>query len=142
MDRGSSKHGPRLDDEMAHETRGITQGSPTDGRAEEWHEPEPPGEDQPEASAVPYRDAGEAGGSPTGMTPGEREQRSRLGQYLRRSVFPADRTALIDEARENNAPDDIAARLSHLPAGVTYQTVAEVWAGLVDTSEDELEQRF
>ena len=138
MDRGSSKHGPRVDEQMAAETRGPVQG----GRTEEWREPEPSGEDQPEASLVPSPDAGEAGGSPTGMTAEERERRSRLGRFLRRSVFPADRPTLIDEARENNAPEDMVATLGRLPDGVTYQTVAEVWAGIVDVPEEELEQRF
>jgi len=142
MDRGSSKHGPRLDEQMARETQGLTQGAPTDGRAEEWREPEPAGEDQPEPGVVSHRDSGEAGGSPTGMTPDEREERSRLGRYLRRSVFPADRDALVTEAEENNAPADVVAPLRRLPHGVQYATVAEVWAGIVDVPEEELEQRF
>jgi hypothetical protein len=142
MDRGSSKHGPRLDEQMEQETRGIVQGGPSDGRVEEWHDPEPSGEDQPDVGVVPHPDAGETGGAPTGMTPEEREDRSRLGRYLRRSVFPADRAALIAEARENDAPDDIVARLGRLPDGPTFQTVAEVWAAWVDVPEEELEQRF
>ena len=48
MERGSSKHGPRLDNEMEHEVRGMLQGKPgSGGRVEEWHDPEPSGEDQP-----------------------------------------------------------------------------------------------
>jgi hypothetical protein len=142
MDRGNSKHGPRLDDEMAHEARGTTQGHPGDARAQEWREPEPAGEDQPAPGAVPHTDAGQMGGSPTGMTPEEREERSRLGRYLRRSAFPADRAALIAEARENQAPDTVVATLRGVPDGVEFQTVAEVWAAYVRVPEDELEQRF
>jgi hypothetical protein len=142
MDRGSSKHGPRLDEQMEQETRGMVQGGPSDARAEEWHESEPSGEDQPDVGVVPHTDAGEMGGSPTGMTPEEREERSRLGRYLRRSVFPADPDALVREARENQAPDDVVGRLRSLPDGPTFQTVAEVWAAYVDVPEDQLEQRF
>ena len=41
MDRSSDKHGPRLDDEMKKEAEGqVRSGRPT--RAEEWHDPEPP----------------------------------------------------------------------------------------------------
>ena len=128
---------------MAKESRGTTtQGGPVDARAEEWREPEPSGEDQPEVRVVPHLDAGGVGGSPTGMTPEEREQRSRLGRYLRRSAFPADRAALITEARENEAPDDIVNTLRRLPEGTRFQTVAEVWAAYVHTPEEELEQRF
>jgi hypothetical protein len=40
MDRSTSKHGPRLDDEMKKEVEGqVRSGHPT--RAEEWHDPEP-----------------------------------------------------------------------------------------------------
>ncbi len=83
-----------------------------------------------------------AGSAPTGMTSAERDARSRLGRYLRRSVFPANRAQLLAEARENGAPDDIEQALRRLPDEGAYQTVAEVWASLMDTSEEEIEQRF
>jgi hypothetical protein len=142
MDRGSSKHGPRLDEEMAHETRGLTQGGPGDGRAEEWRDPEPSGEDQPEEGAVPELDGGWPGGAPSGMTPEEREARSRLGRYLRRSAFPADSDGLLADAEQTQAPDDIVAVLRRLPAGRTFGTVAEVWAALYGEPEQHLEGRF
>jgi hypothetical protein len=142
MERGSSKHGRRLDEQMEQETRGMVQGGPSDGRAQEWHDPEPPGEDQPDVGAVPHPDAGERGGAPTGMTPEDREERSRLGRYLRRTAFPADRAALIAEAADNQAPDAVVAKLRRLPEGPKFQTVAEVWAAYVRVPEDELEQRF
>jgi len=45
-DRGSSKSGPKLDDERKKEVEGqIRSGHPT--RAEEWHDPEPPVEEPP-----------------------------------------------------------------------------------------------
>ena len=47
--RGSDKHNPREDDELKHELEGTLRGTgPT--RAEEWHDPEPPADDDP---AVP-----------------------------------------------------------------------------------------
>lgn len=40
MDRSTSKHGPRLDEQMKKEVEGqMRAGHPT--RAEEWHDPEP-----------------------------------------------------------------------------------------------------
>jgi hypothetical protein len=47
MQRDSDLHGPRVDDEMEHEVRGMVQGNrPT--RAQEWRDPEPPaGDDDP-----------------------------------------------------------------------------------------------
>lgn len=40
MERSTSKHGPRLDEQMKKEVDGqVRSGHPT--RAEEWHDPEP-----------------------------------------------------------------------------------------------------
>lgn len=47
MERGSDKHGPRLDEEMDRETESITSGSPIEARVEESREKEGPGEGEP-----------------------------------------------------------------------------------------------
>lgn len=47
MERGSDKHGPRLDDEMARETRSLTDGAPIEARSDESRMKEPPGDDEP-----------------------------------------------------------------------------------------------
>ncbi len=132
MDRGSSKHGPRLDDEMAREVRGTVQGV-AGSRAEEWREPEPAGEDQPEAAEVPAGDR--PSGVPQGMTSEEVEQRSELGRYLDLSALPADREALRRTAEKNNAPDAVLDLLDRLPAGRSFETVSEVWAVLGHANE-------
>ena len=49
MPRESDQHGPRQDDALKEEVRGMVRGTgPT--RAEEWRDPEPPADDDP---AVP-----------------------------------------------------------------------------------------
>ncbi|HEX5741118.1 MAG TPA: hypothetical protein VFY17_06130 [Pilimelia sp.] len=53
MERGSTKHGPRLDDEMRHEVDGVIKGGLGGGRAEEYREPEPAGDDQPQPHSMP-----------------------------------------------------------------------------------------
>lgn len=131
-----------MDDEMAAETRELTWDGPSGGRTADWHDPEPAGEDQPEAALVPELDADRGGGAPSGMTARERDARSRLGRYLRRSVFPTEREQLIREARQARAPDDIVATLHHLPAEEKFRNVADVWAALRHKPESELEQRF
>jgi hypothetical protein len=46
VERGSSKHGPRVDEELEHELEGTVRANrPT--RAEEWRDPEPPADDDP-----------------------------------------------------------------------------------------------
>jgi hypothetical protein len=132
MERGSSKHGPRLDDEMAHEVRGIVQGN-VDSRVEEFHDPEPAGEDQPDPSRVPG--GTQTGGAPPGMTYDEVEERSRLGRFVPMASLPGDRERLIAGARELNAPDDVIAQLSRLPEG-RYETVSQIWAALGHHNEE------
>ncbi|MEV4756517.1 DUF2795 domain-containing protein [Micromonospora sp. NPDC049559] len=132
MERGNSKHGPRLDDEMSRETA-STVGNTAGSRAEEWRQPEPAGEDQPEPTRAPQNDTRSS--APKGMTPAEVEQRSRLGRYISLSVLPADRSALRSNAEENEAPDDILAALDRLPPDREYQTVSQVWAALGHDNE-------
>jgi hypothetical protein len=133
MERGNTKHGPRLDEQMEHEVRGLVQGGATP-RAEEWHDPEPPGEDQPDASWVPGGRSTE--GAPPGMTPDEVEGRSRLGRYVPRAALPGDRERLLAGARELNAPDDVLAQLDRLPDGERYETVNQIWAALGHHNEE------
>ena len=133
MERGSSKHAPRLDDQMAHEVRGIVQGG-QGTRADEFHDPEPSGEDQPESSRVPG--GTRTGGAPPGMTYDEVEQRSRLGRFVQMASLPGDRDKLLAGARDLNAPDDILAQLGQLPAGEEFQTVNQIWAALGHHNEE------
>ncbi len=133
MDRGSSKHGPRLDEQMGHEVRGIVQGG-VNSRAEEPNDPEPPGEDQPDAT---WEGAGEhTGGAPPGMTSEEVEQRSRLGRYIPRTSLPGDREDLLAGATELNAPDDVLELIGRLPADTEFETVSQAWAALGHHNED------
>jgi hypothetical protein len=126
MERGNSKHGPRLDEEMEREVRGLLQGQPGSSRAEEWHDPEPSGEDQPEAAEFPEPGQDRPGGTPSGITAPGTEQRARFAGYLNRSLFPADRDGLRRAAVANNAPDDVLAVLDRLPDG-EFPNLAAVW---------------
>jgi hypothetical protein len=47
MERGSSKHSQREDDALKDELRGTLQGNRS-SRAEEWRDPEPPADDDPD----------------------------------------------------------------------------------------------
>jgi hypothetical protein len=121
---------------MAHEVQTHLQGRGAGGRAEEWRQPEPAGEDQPEIGWIPggTRDI-RAGGAPGDLTADEVEARSRLGRYLDLSALPGDREALRRSAEEHREPADVLDELDRLPAGATYRTVNEVWAALGHTNE-------
>jgi hypothetical protein len=47
MQRGSDKHGPREDEQLKHDLQGMLRGN-RPSRVEEWHDPEPPADDDPE----------------------------------------------------------------------------------------------
>ncbi|MFI6128805.1 DUF2795 domain-containing protein [Micromonospora sp. NPDC051141] len=134
MERGSSKHSPRVDDQMSSEVSGLVQGPGAGGaRVDEFRQAEPSGEDQPEATTAPAGDL--RTGSPQGMSSTDVEARSRLGRFIGMAALPGDRDALVANARENEAPADIVAALEGLPDDTRYQTVSEVWAALGHRNE-------
>lgn len=134
MERGSHKHGPRLDEQLSPEVSGLVQGPGTGGsRVDEFREAEPAGEDQPGVTTAP---AGELRtGAPKGMSSEDVERRSRLGRFIGMSALPGDRGTLLGSARENEAPDEVIAELERLPDGTRYRTVSEVWAALGHKNE-------
>jgi hypothetical protein len=136
---GSSTNSPRRDDELAAETSGYTQGGGSAPRVEEWHDPEPSGEDQPAASELD--ESAGVGGSPPGMDAEDVAGRSELARYVSPSAFPGDRAALVASARDNNAPDHIVSQLDGLPDGRRYVNVSAVWEALGHGIEAD-DQRF
>lgn len=136
MERGSDKHGPRVDEEMAHEVEGLLRAGRST-HAEEWKDPEPAGEDQPDVD----RDPGGTlvGGTPEGMTEQDVETRSELAQALGKEVYPATGGRLVEVARERAATDRVIDLLRRLPAQDSFQNVQEVWAALGGGTE---QQRF
>jgi hypothetical protein len=122
MEAGSTKHGPHVDDELKRETLGLVQGGRAT-HAEEWRDPEPPGEDQPGDPVL-------VGGTPPGLRPEEVEARSELARYLIPSLFPAVGQVLMEAAAGNQAPQSVLDRLRGLPTGKEYANVADVWRSL------------
>ncbi len=115
MERGSDKHSPRVDDELATEVRGILQGV-AGGRTEEGRVAEPSGEDQPDVSGI--------------LDDDEVDDLSRFGRYIGRSALPGDRDKLRQSAEVLLAPDDVLADLDSLPPGREFHTVTEIWTAL------------
>jgi Protein of unknown function (DUF2795) len=116
-DRGSDKHGTRIDEEMKHETRGLEQGAPVEPRAEESRQQEAAAEGQPAPDTRPQIETlGEA--------------RGELARHVEPSVFPTDKDGLLASASRQSAPQDVMATLARLPDGKTFQTFEEVWETL------------
>lgn len=128
MERGSDKHSARLDDELASETASITHGAPVESRAEEWHQAEPAGEDEPPVS--PFPAGHDEAVAPGAFTPGEIEARSELARWLPPHCFPGVREQLIGAVIDADAPTAVVDRLRDLAAGREYVNVGDVWTAL------------
>jgi hypothetical protein len=124
VDRDSSKHGPRLDDELARETDSLGRGAPIESRVEEGREKEGPGEDE--------RDVDARTGPASRLGADEVEARRELSRHLRPTVFPAARDRLVAEAQQNAAAAPVVEALRALPAGIEFRTAHEIWIGLTE----------
>ena len=116
MERASDKHGPRIDDALAQDTRSVVQGAPIESRNADERLQE--GGEGPEAVAGPDLDHD------------ERAARSELARHLRPSAFPGDRDTLVTVARDEHAPQAVVDALQGLPAGEEYGNVEAVWEAL------------
>jgi hypothetical protein len=127
MQRGSDRHGQRLDEELGREAAGVRTGSSAT-HAEEDHSAEPSGEDQPDVERAPEGTMG--GGASEGLTAEQVEQRSEIARWLDRSHYPAVREVLIGDAIDNHAPDAVIAALKRLPSGREYANTEALWEAL------------
>jgi hypothetical protein len=119
----STKHSPRVDDELEHEMQGMLRGERAN-RAEEWREVEPQAEGDPDIDRAP--DGTLVGGTPVGMDADAVVARAELARWLDRADFPSSGSGLVEAAREHHAPDAVVAELGRLPEGDTYERVGDV----------------
>jgi hypothetical protein len=128
MERVSSKHGPQLDDQMARETKGLIHGRGAGVRSQEWREAEPPAEGEPEPAWAleGYLDVAEGGE----IDADRRDWRAKIGSFLHKGVFPANRDALVAAAQAAGAPEDVLSALSGLPAESDYANARDLWGAL------------
>jgi hypothetical protein len=103
------------DDEMKHELRGLLRsGHPT--RTEDWNDPEPPAEDDPEVYRAPMLPW--TSGRPSSAT-----VRLELARSLTRHDFPAQPSELARVLRHGNAPDALVRQVSRLPRSTRYRNL-------------------
>lgn len=127
MQQRGDKHGPLQDENLKGETQGLEK-SDRETRTEEWRAQEPSGEDQPDADRAP--DDMYTGAAPPGMSSNDVEGRAELAIHLDARIYPAGRDALIENLRENNAPDRLLDQVAGLPKGREFRNVQEVWEAL------------
>jgi hypothetical protein len=122
----SGTHGPREDDALKREVRSELQANRAT-RAEEWLEPEPPGEDEPEATWVLE---GRPGGTPPGEDWETIELRSNLARHLDRAAFPASRAHLLETLAGHQAEQPLLDLVSSLPESATFANLGELLRAL------------
>ncbi|MFL6097409.1 MAG: DUF2795 domain-containing protein [Blastococcus sp.] len=119
----STKHSPRVDDELEHEIEGMIRGGRST-RAEEWRDPEPVAEGEPDVDTVPNGTL--VGGTPVGMDADAVESRAELARWLDRADFPSTGAGLVEAARDHRAPGAVVAELERLPDGDTFERIGDV----------------
>ena len=130
LERQSTKHSPRLDDELHGEVEPLLRGGPVDARVAEDRDPEPAADGEPSPTAFPATDAYFGLGHDTPSA------RRELSRWLAHEAFPGDREALLTRAREVEAPVPVVAALEGLPDGTrSYHTVYDVWEALTGETE-------
>ena len=119
----STKHSPRVDDDLEHETQGMMKAERAT-RAEEWREVEPQAEGDPAVDADPAGTL--TGGTPVGMDADAVTVRAELARWLTRAPFPGGRDDLVEAARDHRAPDAVVSELERLPEGHTFGQIGDV----------------
>jgi hypothetical protein len=120
MDRLSTKHGPRVDDQLKHELGALTQGAPAESRVEEEREQEAPSDGEPTATTRPERDEF------LGLGADAATARREISRHLGLHAFPGQRDALVEHARGEGAGDAVLDALRGLPADREFATVYDV----------------
>ncbi|MFK4121310.1 DUF2795 domain-containing protein [Streptomyces longwoodensis] len=120
MQRGSDRLSVHRDDEMKHELQGLLRsGHPT--RSEEWHDPEPGADDDPQVW----------GGGPAPGAASLETVRLELARTLTRGDFPATGKAVVSALRRHHAPDVLIEAVAELPPKKTWQGVQDLAEALV-----------
>ncbi|MER6334507.1 DUF2795 domain-containing protein [Streptomyces sp. NPDC014983] len=117
MQRGSDRLNVHRDDEMKHELKGLLRsGHPT--RVDEWYDPEPAADDDPEVTGGPVGGLG----SPASLE----RVRLELARSLGRGAFPARAGELAAAMRRANAPDPLVEAVTELPRGERFRNVQQL----------------
>jgi hypothetical protein len=127
MQRGSDRLSVHRDEEMKHELQGLLRsGHPT--RTEEWHDPEPAADDDPEVAGGPV--------APGRSRASLAAVRTELARHLNRHVFPAGPRDLARALRRAYAPDALLEPVEQLPRTARYHTVQELAEAVVESGRE------
>jgi hypothetical protein len=110
MERETSKHSPRVDDQLHHEVESLVRGnSAEESRSREDLVHEESTEDDVQTIL---------------------DMRAELARHITSASWPAGRDELVQTARVDRAPQEILDSLRTLPEQERFENVQEVWAAL------------
>jgi hypothetical protein len=124
MERESTKHGPRLDEEMEREAQGLTHAQPRESHSRG----ERLTDDLPDDAAIVAGTVRDEVTLDSPLSPSEVELRAELARRLAAAPWPASRPQIL-EAAGPDLPPDIVDRLGRLPDG-RYPHFQSVWDAL------------
>jgi uncharacterized protein DUF2795 len=123
MPRLSDKHGPRVDEQLEHETQPLTRGSGVESHSREDLRHEPPADDEVMADParrpdVPMRD---------GVNPDQADARAEFARHVAPARFPATRADLLSAAESEHAPARVMTRVRALPVEGAFENLQQAW---------------
>lgn len=131
VERESTKHGRRLDEQLGHETASVVQGSPVPAQSRDARRQEDPGEVRDGAAVRPEVAAGGALGED------EAAARAELAGAVAPARFPAGRAELLGAAVDAGAGGAVLDELRALPEGASFENVQAIWEALGGHRDEE-----
>src|SRR4051812_50124171 len=92
-------------------------------RAEEWRDPEPVAEGEPDVDAIPTGTY--VGRTPVGMDPDAVEARAELARWLDRADFPSSGPKMAEAAPDHPAPDGVGSAPQRRSEGETQEGLGD-----------------
>jgi hypothetical protein len=123
MERESTLHGPREDDDLAKNVEGLVRGSPVEPRARDDRRLEDPDEHANSPDERPFA------AHPGPIDEREATERAELARLMTGLHFPASRREILSHAADNGAEEPQLAELARLPEG-NYEVFEAIWEAL------------
>lgn len=122
MERESTQHGPRIDEDLAHRTASLTHGAAEESRSQEARLEE----EDAIGGMNPSRRPDLPGPTPS-LSDTDLAERADLARYLAGAHFPATGSSLVKHASARNAIDSVMDRLRSLAPDASFENFAAVW---------------
>ncbi|HZU73763.1 MAG TPA: hypothetical protein VE990_13420 [Acidimicrobiales bacterium] len=124
MERESTKHGPRVDEQLEHETAGLLHGDPHQSRSRDDLQQEELPEDAGLIAGATREDVP----MPSPLSPSEVELRAELARRLATLTWPVERDRIV-AALGPDLPEELQSWVRRAPGG-RYRTFQELWEAM------------